>query len=262
MRNFMDKEAFKEFMLQKPDDENEEEKENWLSLKRFLRKESQTIFNINLGEEELALNSNSIATLLASFGYSGRGENICCNPAAFRFKGKVEFQSEFKNPDNIFWLFDTDKERIRKWKEKTGFSLLDALIGNKSSHINLAIFTSNDAFDKNAVHLKNELESHLRQNGYNVNLFVLIDKAKQFKEHDRAIITNYFRITCGDSFDIFNTKNKLKTKGTTITFFPLVQTDFMTDTVAVLKNLHRIYEHPNNEYSNTLKNRLFHLIKA
>ena len=154
--------------------------------------------------------------------------------------------------------FFSDRERV----SINFISLLDALIGNKSSHINLAIFTSNDAFDKNAVHLKNELESHLRQNGYNVNLFVLIDKAKQFKEHDRAIITNYFRITCGDSFDIFNTKNKLKTKGTTITFFPLVQTDFMTDTVAVLKNLYRIYEHPNNEYSNTLKNRLFHLIKA
>ncbi len=50
----------------------------------------------------------------------------------------------------------------------------------------------------------------------------LIFTPREMKEHDRHIITNYIRIKSGDSFNYFNSKGEVITKGTEISMGSMV----------------------------------------
>lgn len=68
----------------------------------------------------------------------------------------------------------------------------------------------------------------------NVELIVLNQNKK---EHDRGIITNYLYVQSGDSFNYFNSKDDITTKGTNITFGTMADPDKRLIALAALKDL-------------------------
>jgi hypothetical protein len=102
-------------------------------------------------------------------------------------------------------------------------SILDAnliqmlkVIYNGRNDINLTIISySKNPFD--ITDLKNDLTNKLKMHNLR-DSFNLILLNSEIKEHDRGIFTNYIRIKSGDSFNYFNSKGEIITKGTELDF--------------------------------------------
>jgi len=85
--------------------------------------------------------------------------------------------------------------------------------------------------------------NNLKQLIFNNNIsckFELIFSTNRLKEHDRGIFTNYLRIKSGDSFNYFNSKNEIITKGTEIDFIPLIKREYYKLAQITLQALNEI----------------------
>lgn len=84
----------------------------------------------------------------------------------------------------------------------------------------LIISSVKDVFEKDVFKLFDKIQNHLENNKINVQLSIAIDQSNII-QHDRKIITNYFYLDSGDSWDYFNPKGGFKTDGTNIKALPL-----------------------------------------
>lgn len=119
MKTYMDKEVLLNFMASKPNDQDDVNLHlNWQYLHRFLKTGTALFLNVDLNKEEKNLISPFV-TILTSFGYSLN--QVSCSPSHFRFKRKVDFQGEFSNADNLFFINESEKGELEKWKSRNGF---------------------------------------------------------------------------------------------------------------------------------------------
>lgn len=77
--------------------------------------------------------------------------------------------------------------------------------------------------------------------------FKIIFNQTSLKEHDRQLIINNFRIKSGDSFNYFNSKSDIITKGTEIDIYPLVHKEHMQNTLILLNKVQSIVNNTPNE---------------
>lgn len=107
------------------------------------------------------------------------------------------------------------------------FRIIELACCNNESAKNIVIISYYDYSYKNKYpdfnHLKrkyNEIQEFIRNKDYKVNLSMIIFD-KYIKEHDRYLISNYFRIKSGDSFTFFKSNGDMATNGTDVEIDPL-----------------------------------------
>lgn len=81
------------------------------------------------------------------------------------------------------------------------------------------------------------------------------------KEHDRNIFMNYIRVKSGDSFNYFNSKQNIITKGTEIDIYPCADPQKEKATMGILKRVTDIIKNSSEEkrlssYGGKIFNRL------
>ncbi|MBD0287652.1 MAG: hypothetical protein ICV79_19845 [Flavisolibacter sp.] len=137
--------------------------------------------------------------------------------------------------------------------------LLEATVELKPN-INCSLFGSlSVAFKKNPEELKNICTSCLEK-FKDMKLEVILDNTERFKEHDRHFITNYFYFKPGDSFSLFLSNDRLKTKGTSIDIKSLFDFSEMEAAKNTIENLLRIRESSTTKSKAIKMNRLFNLV--
>lgn len=90
----------------------------------------------------------------------------------------------------------------------------------------------------NGKSLMRQINSIVEENKINCNIQLIIAN-NRVKEHDRGIFTNYLRIKSGDSFNYFNSKNEVITKGTDIDFVSLTEPNARHAAKNVLEKLNQ-----------------------
>jgi len=106
-----------------------------------------------------------------------------------------------------------------------------------------------------------KLLSFKLENQLNCELSLVINKGYELGEHDRGIFMNYLRIYSGDSFNYFNSKKEIITKGTDIQFKSMAFPANFNTANAALENISAIVKKmkcafPTTHTFGTLKNRL------
>jgi hypothetical protein len=102
--------------------------------------------------------------------------------------------------------------------ESNLYPLLYYLTKNASKSVNLTILSyQNPKYPIKLKELYEEIKRYLTEKQVRVNLSIAL-ATRDKKPHDRAVISNYFMITSGDSFNYFNSKGEVITKGTDIRF--------------------------------------------
>jgi len=87
---------------------------------------------------------------------------------------------------------------------------------------NLTILTFHGADNKvNGQQSYDVLKEIKQRNSLKCNIELVL-APRMLKEHDRQIITNYIRVKSGDSFNYFNSRGEIVTRGTEISFGSLV----------------------------------------
>jgi hypothetical protein len=125
------------------------------------------------------------------------------------------------------------------------------------SDLNLTIITyNNPKFPFSIEQLKENIRMSLRNDRIKEK-FNLILLNSELKEHDRGIFTNFLRIKSGDSFNYFNSKGEIITKGTELDFYSLTSPDYFEMTKVALDALKESSKKTNinNKYI-SLNNRL------
>jgi hypothetical protein len=103
--------------------------------------------------------------------------------------------------------------------------------------LNLTIITyDNPRFSINIEDFKKEIKNKLSQLKLKEK-FDIVFLNSELKEHDRGIFTNFTRIKSGDSFNYFNTKGQVITKGTELDFYSLTKPDYFNNTEIALNAL-------------------------
>lgn len=133
---------------------------------------------------------------------------------------------------------------------------------------NLTIITYEDQIDKkykrDGTQEYEKLNSFKLENQLNCNLSFVMNKGSALREHDRGIFMNYLRITSGDSFNYFNSKNEIITNGTDIQFKSMALPESFNSAKAALENLAAIVSkmkknYPTTHTFGTLENRLLNI---
>lgn len=187
----------------------------------------QTLFFLNTSREQAKkLNKkNGLAfSSIDSYFDDWNNLNFDCKPSVYPVtKENGLFQSWNKIGDYVFAITDiviidayifSDSSLL----ESNLYKIIESLGNNVPNKINLTIVSYSD--DRNPIDITakyNELKVFFEQNGLAINLSIVLTKQSN-KQHDRAILTNYFMISSGDSFNYFNSKGDVITKGTDIRF--------------------------------------------
>jgi hypothetical protein len=108
--------------------------------------------------------------------------------------------------------------------ESNLISILKVLKKATPIKFNLLIITFEGDKFKLDINISNKLKELLIDNKIICNLGIVLF-TREFKEHDRGIFTNYLRIKSGDSFNYFDSKGNIITKGTDIDFYSMVEND-------------------------------------
>lgn len=112
--------------------------------------------------------------------------------------------------------------------EKNIFDLLTNILPDKLNNqdFHLSIITQKELIKSEEKY--NLIKAHLNSlnKPYNIKFGLFLNDT--YKIHDRNLISNYFRINVGHSFEIFNNRGKPK-KNTVITYFP-INSEFLPST--------------------------------
>ena len=102
--------------------------------------------------------------------------------------------------------------------ESNLYRIIESLGKRLLNKVNLTIVSYSDSRTPINIEAKYKaLRDFFEQMNLAINLSIVLTKQSN-KQHDRAIITNYFMINSGDSFNYFNSKGEVITKGTDIRF--------------------------------------------
>jgi hypothetical protein len=116
---------------------------------------------------------------------------------------------------------------------------------------NLLIVTfEGDKIKLNGQTLFDKIKELKRKNNWKCD-FGLILTTRAVKEHDRVIFTNYLRIKSNDSFNYFNSKNEIITKGTDISFGSMADPDEAHSARAALNSINSTVNYLNSKFKVT-----------
>jgi hypothetical protein len=102
--------------------------------------------------------------------------------------------------------------------ESNLYRIIESLGKGLSNKVNLTIVSFSDNRNPIDIDAKYKaLKAFFEREKLSITLSIVLTKQSN-KQHDRAIITNYFMISSGDSFNYFNSKGEVVTKGTDIRF--------------------------------------------
>jgi len=102
--------------------------------------------------------------------------------------------------------------------ESNLYKIIYNLCSDLTSRINLTIISYSDTRQPLAIeNIYNNLRKYFNGKGLSINLSIVLSRQSN-KQHDRAILTNYFMISSGDSFNYFSPIGNVRTKGTDIRF--------------------------------------------
>lgn len=158
-----------------------------------------------------------------------------CNFKSWEFLKKlVPFSSDIIFSDRFIL---EDKSLI----ESNFFEILKNIQGNYEGKRNLILITGfNNHTNITMKGIFEDLKVSLNSNGLNYNLSLVFNRSKEWKEHDRNIITNHIRLKSGDSFNYFLSNGELATKGTELDFYPLVTFSRLDSTKTILQEVEEI----------------------
>lgn len=143
-----------------------------------------------------------------------------------------------------------------KWNNSYKYNLFDLLVNLipndlKNTDFHLTIITSIEDYD-NPMNYYQEINSFLKRKITPIVSFSLIAKPVRECPHDREIITNYYRLISGNSFDYYNKFGNIR-YNTTLEYFAINSETGNTHTLK-LKEFKSLLE--NAEYFGTGRNRL------
>ncbi len=179
-----------------------------------------------------------------------------------RFEFNIQSFNElsiYKHPVTDFIIADQYLFKDQKKLEKNLPLLLESTIESRPN-INCSIFgTLEDTFEKDPKRLEDICIGCLHK-FQDIKVEVILNNLYGLKEHDRCLITNYFYFKPGSGFTLFNTDNKLDTKGTSIDVKSLFDFSEMEAAKNTIENLLRIKESGSTKSKALKMNRLFNLV--
>ncbi len=138
--------------------------------------------------------------------------------------------------------------------------LLQLCYSSTQSKMNIVIFTLKEFNGCRSVDcsiIKNKIQQILEEKtGLKPNVAIITGSSQKLGEHDRTIFTNYKLYNSGDSFNYFNSKGEIITKGRFFHVYSLVSKDNKVTACLFLKDMQILYDNikntaPDNIYKGT-----------
>jgi len=118
--------------------------------------------------------------------------------------------------------------------------IIELIKNSKVENQNVTIISyQGDKFKSPLNKRVEKLKDLLKLKNIDCNLKVIFTQVKS-KEHDRQLIFNNFRIKSGDSFNFFNSKGDIISKGTEVDILPLVDLNNLINTSVILDKIKKI----------------------
>lgn len=187
----------------------------------------QTLFFLNNSKEQAdkLKKKNGLAfSSIGSYSEDWRILNFNCKSSVFSiFKERDNFKTWEKIEEYVYAITDmviidayifSDSSLLKS----NLYRIIDVIGKNVPNKINLTIVSYSDYRTPINIEEKYEdLREFINKNKLAINLSIVLTKQSN-KQHDRAILTNYFMISSGDSFNYYNSRGDVITKGTDIRF--------------------------------------------
>lgn len=116
----------------------------------------------------------------------------------------------------------------------------------KETKINIVVFTAKESYYSNDAisQIKRELKKSI---GCAPNVTIVLSSKQNLKEHDRSIVTNYQALDSGDTYNYFNSKNDLITKGRYLHIKSKANFDNEKSSTSLLTDMQALINSINNE---------------